>query len=164
MSSLAEAGAKSGSRGRLLWVALALSLTLNIFFVAGLLWSRAAEPPVSAFPERLARVADEINLSPDQRIAFQQLAREMQDRTQRLRGSNHPVFQRMWDELGSGQPDQAVIGRLVDEATENRRAYQTDVSAALGRFLAQLSPEQRAKFVDLAKRPHNAKGLTLGKP
>ncbi|HEX7970283.1 MAG TPA: periplasmic heavy metal sensor [Stellaceae bacterium] len=159
MSSVAEAGANAGTRGRLLWVALALSLTLNIFFVAGLLWTRAAEP-VSAFPERLARVADEINLSQHQRGAFQQLQREMLDRSQRLRDSNRPVFQSIWDELGAAQPDQARISQLVDEATENRRAYQMDVSAALGRFLAVLSPEQRAQFVELAKRPHNRQGLT----
>ncbi len=162
MSSLAEAEARSGTRVRLLWVALALSLTLNIFFVAGLLWSRAAEPMVRPFPERLAQVADEINLSQDQRVAFQQLLRELQDRRELLRDSNHPIFQRIWDQLGAAQPDQAIIGRLVDEATENRRAYQMDLSAAFGRFLATLSPDQRARFVELAKRPHDRKGAPPG--
>ncbi len=160
MSSVAEVAAKSGPRGRLLWVALALSLTLNIFFVGGLLWSRVAEPP-APFPERLARMADEINLSQDQRHAFQQLMAEMQERSQRMRDSNHVIIQRIWDELATAQPDQALIDRLVDEASENRRAYQKDVSAALGRFFAVLSSDQRARFVELAKRPHDQKGVNL---
>lgn len=161
MTSLAEAGAKSGTRGRLLWVALALSLTLNVFFVAGLIWSRAAEPSAPPFADRLTRVAGEVNLSQDQHLAFQQLLQEMENRSQRLRDSNHPILQHIWDELGAAQPDQALISRLVDEATENRRAYQMDVSAALGRFLAVLSPDQRARFVELAKQPHDQKGLHL---
>src|SRR6266436_1544017 len=119
MTSLAEAGTKSGGRGRLVWVALALSLTLNIFFVFGLLWFRVAGDPMQTPAERVAATANELNLSAGQRGAFQEFVHEVQEHSRLLRESNQPLIQQVWDQLAKPQPDQALIGRLVDEATEN---------------------------------------------
>src|ERR671936_498952 len=105
MSSLAEAGMKAATRSRLLWLALALSLTLNVFFVAGLVWSQAAEPRIPPPAERLARAASELNLSPDQRQAFEQFVQAVRQRTEQLRDSNQPLIQRVWDELATAHPD-----------------------------------------------------------
>src|SRR5258708_16857163 len=85
--------------------------------------------------------------------AFQTFVKGVQERPRRLRDSNQPLIQQVWDELAKPQPDQALIARLVDEATENRHAYQKDMAAVLGQFLAVLSPEQRAPFVELPQRP-----------
>jgi Spy/CpxP family protein refolding chaperone len=152
MTSLVEPGAKPGSRGRLLWLALALSLTLNVCFLGGLLWSRMTTEQMLTPAQRVQQVMQELNLSDDQRDAFRQFVIEARRRTRQLRESNEPLVGRVWEELGKGQPDQAVIDKLVDQATENRHAYQKDMTTVLGRFLANLSPEQRAKFIELAKR------------
>lgn len=161
MTSLAEAGTKSGGRGRLVWVALALSLTLNIFFVFGLLWFQVAGEPMHTPAERVAATANELNLSAGQRGAFQQFVHEVQERSRLLRDSNQPLIQQVWDELAKPQPDQALVARLVDEATENRHAYQKDMAAVLGQFLAILSPEQRAQFIELAKRPQDKRAAHI---
>lgn len=162
MTSLADVAGKATPRSRLLWVALAVSLTLNIFFIAGLVWSQVSPPPFPTPAERLAQTEKELNLSGDQRDAFQRFVTEVRERTRHLRETNKPILDRVWDELAKPQPDQDVIARLVDEATENRRVYQKDMSAVLAQFLAALSPEQRNQFIDLAKRPRDQRGAHLG--
>jgi uncharacterized membrane protein len=151
MTSLAETEAKASSRGRLLWVALVLSLTLNVFFIGGLVWSRviADRPPTPA--QRFQQIARDLNLTDDQRDAFQQFVLDMRHHTRQLRQNNHPLIDHVWQELGKPQPDQALVGKLIDQATQNRHTYQLEMATALGRFLATLSPEQRAQFIELTQ-------------
>jgi uncharacterized membrane protein len=148
MTSLAEVEAKSGIRNRLLWVAFALSLTLNAFVVAGLVWSQAANPRPANFADRLVESGGALNLSPTQRDSFNQFAQTIQQRTKDMREANLPLFRQIWDELAKAQTDQAVLNQLVDEASENRHTYQRDVTAALSAFLRSLSPDQRTQFID----------------
>ena len=161
MTSLADAEARPSARGRLIWVALALSLTLNVFFVVGLLWFRLGAPPMLTPAERLAATEQELNLSPDQRGAFQQFVQEVRERSRHLRESNQPLIKQVWQELAKPQPDQALIGRLIDEATDHRHAYQKDMAEVLGRFLAGLAPEQRARFIALAEHPQDQRGAHI---
>ena len=162
MTSLAEAGARPAGRGRLIWVALALSLTLNVFFVVGVLWFRVSGEPMHMTPaERVAATENELNLNAQQRGAFQQFVNEVREHSRQLRESNLPLIQQVWDEMAKPQPDQALIGRLVDEATDHRHTYQKDMAEVLSRFLAVLSPEQRAQFVALAKRPQDQRAAHI---
>lgn len=153
MTSLAEGEAKSLLRGRLVWLALALSLTLNVFFIAGLIWSRMEIEHPPSFAERIVRAGAALNLSSDQRDAFQHFAQTVQDRTKEMRESNQPLFRHAWEEMAKPQPDQALINGLLDQTSDNRRTYQKDVAAAITAFLGNLSPEQRAQFIELAKHP-----------
>jgi uncharacterized membrane protein len=152
MTSLSAAESKPRLLGRLLWVALALSLTLNICFVGGLIWSRVTTEPTLTPAQRFQQIAQELQLSPNERDGFDQFALEVRRHTRQLRESNMPLVQRVWEELGKAQPDQALISQLVDQATENRHTFQKEMTGALSRFLAGLTPEQRAQFVTLAKR------------
>lgn len=162
MTILAEAGARSSGRSRLVWIALALSLTLNVFFVVGVLWFRIAGQPMHMTPaERVAAAENELNLTAEQRDAFQQFVNQVREHSRQLRESNQPLIQQVWDELAKPQPDQVLIGRLVDEATEHRHNYQKDMAELLSRFLAVLSPEQRAQFVELAKRPQDKRAAHI---
>ncbi len=155
MTSVAASGAESRTRGRLLRLAFVLSVTLNVFFVGGLIWSRATAERVLTPAERFQQMAKDLNLSEDQRDAFQQFVIEVRQGTRKLREHNHPLVDRVWDELGKPQVDQELIARLVDEAKESRRAYQRQMTGAVARFLASLSPPQRAEFVSLAKTPQD---------
>src|SRR5258708_3066845 len=85
--------------------------------------------------------------------AFQTFVKGVQERPRRLRESTQPLIQQVWDELAKPQPDQALIARLVDEATENRHTYQKNMAGGLSQFLAALSPAQRAHVVELPQRP-----------
>ena len=153
MSAVAEAAAKSGSRTRLIWTALVLSLVLNVCFVGGLVWSRLqAERPTTP-AERFQQVAREMNFAGSERENFQQFFQTVRRETQQMRENNRPIMQRIFSELEKEHPDQAAITQLIDQATENRRAYQKDMATALAGFLATLTPAQRGRFVELlAKR------------
>lgn len=151
MTSVAEGGVRGVSRGRLLWLALVISLALNAFVVGTLVWWISANRmPTPA--EHFQQIARELKLNDDQRDAFQQFVIEMRRNTRQLREHNVPLVDKIWEEMAKPQPDRALIDQLVDQATENRRAYQKGMTETLTQFLASLSAEQRGEFVDLTKR------------
>jgi hypothetical protein len=76
-------------------------------------------------------------------------------RSRHLRESNQPLIEETWVELAKPKPDDALIDHNLDEAANNRHAYQVDTSRALRAFLAVLSDQQRETFVDLAKNRQN---------
>jgi Spy/CpxP family protein refolding chaperone len=154
MTSLADGGAATGSRGRLLWLVLVISLAVNAFIIGVAVWWATTERMMTP-ARRFQQIVGELSLSDDQRDAFQQFVIAARRGTRQLRESNEPLLRQVWQELGKAQPDQDKIGKLVDQATENRRAYQKNMTAALSQFLADLSPEQRANFIGLTERRHD---------
>jgi uncharacterized membrane protein len=151
MTILAESGQKAGRGGRLLWIALALSLTLNICFLAGLAWMHihAPGPPLV----RLQHFGDSLNLTGDQRQAYEQFLRTVRQRGRAVREGNQPLIQNMWSEIAKPTPDTAAIAKLGDQINSNRIALQRDVSSALDAFIKTLTPEQRAQLAAKAKAP-----------
>ncbi|HXP12373.1 MAG TPA: periplasmic heavy metal sensor [Stellaceae bacterium] len=155
MTGIDPSGRPAGGRGRAGLVILALSLTLNVFFVAGLIWTRTMDhaPPLPAV-ERFEKIAKDTNLAGDQLAAFEQFDHAFRERQHQLREQNRPIAEAIWTELAKPQPDQDKISGLIEQAGQNRRAAQMDNTAALTAFLAALSPDQRARFADLAQRRH----------
>jgi uncharacterized membrane protein len=152
MTAIAESVRRIGWRGRLVWVALALSLTLNVFFIGGLTWSKIEAGRMgTTAAERLAYLGQELNLSPDQVLAFQQFMRVVRLRGRLLHESNEPLLQRIWAEIAKPAPDGALISNLVEQANDNRHGFQKEAAIALMTFMKSLSPEQRAQFAELAK-------------
>jgi len=151
MTILAESGQKAGRGGRLLWIALALSLTLNICFLAGLAWMHihAPGPPLV----RLQHFGDSLNLTGDQRQAYEQFLRTLRQRGRAVREGNQPLIQNLWSEIAKPTPDTAAIAKLGDQINGNRTALQRDVSSALDAFIKTLTPEQRAQLAAKAKAP-----------
>jgi uncharacterized membrane protein len=142
---------RPGGWGRLGIVVLTLSLTLNVFFVGGLLWARSVLHPPLGPVQRMESVAAEMHLSGDQLAAFRTFVNTMRDHQIALHQRNRAIIETLWDELAHAKPDEAKIEGLVDQANDNRRASQKETGKALIAFLATLSPEQRAQFADLAK-------------
>ncbi|HZL58365.1 MAG TPA: periplasmic heavy metal sensor [Stellaceae bacterium] len=158
MSADFEAGRREGSRGRLMAVLLTLSLTLNVFFIGGLVWTRHHMPPPMMNPvERFQSVGDEMHLAGDQRAGLRQFIDALREHNRAMREQNRPLIEAMWSELAKAEPDQAKIEELIDQANANRRAAQKETEKSLTAFLATLPPEQRAQFADLAQkhRPEN---------
>jgi uncharacterized membrane protein len=147
----AESSGRAPRRSRGLIVALALSLTLNVFVVGGLLWAhmhfRRPLPPI----QRFVVISREINLNDAQHVAFQHMIVTMRQRGRAQFQENHPLFDQIWDQLAKPQPDQKAIDDLINRVDENHRAFQKDMTANLEAFLATLTPEQRAQFAALAK-------------
>ncbi len=156
MTSLVDGGTAARVRGRSLWlwVALALSLAVNAFFVGTAVWWATTARMLTP-AERFQQIVTDLSLSDDQRDAFRQFIVTARRGTRQLRDNNLPLLRKVWEELGKPQPDQALIAKLVDQATENRRVYQKTMTAALSQFLADLKPDQRARFIDLTERRHD---------
>ena len=152
MTIAAESVRRLGWRGRLVWVALSLSLTLNVFFIGGLIWSKIEASRVGTTPaERLAHLGQQLNLSADQTLALEQFVRVVRLRGLLLRESNEPLSQRIWTEIAKPAPDDALISNLVEQANENRHSFQKEAAGALMTFMKSLTPEQRAQFAGIAR-------------
>jgi len=151
MTTLAESGQKAGRRGRLLWIALALSLTLNVCFLAGLAWMHIHAPASPIV--RMRHFGDSLNLNNDQRQAYDQFLRTLRLRGRFTRESNQPLIQNLWSEIGKPTPDTAAIAKLADQVNSNREGFLREVSAALDTFIKTLTPEQRALLASKAKAP-----------
>jgi uncharacterized membrane protein len=151
MTTLAESGQKAGWGGRLLWIALALSLTLNIFFLAGLAWMHTHAPPPPIL--RLQHLADSLNLNTDQRQAYEQFLRTLRLRGRFVHESNQPLIDNLWGEIAKPTPDTSTIAKLSDQINGNREGLQREVSTALDTFIKTLTPAQRAQLAEKAKSP-----------
>ncbi len=149
----AEISGRGPRHGWAIWIALALSLTLNVFVAGGLFWSWMSPRPMAEAPaDRLVANARTLDLGPDQQAALRTFARTARELRRTLGETNAPIFRQVWTELAKAQPDQALISKLTDTALDNRRAFQGKMTANLMTFLATLRPDQRQRFAELALR------------
>jgi Spy/CpxP family protein refolding chaperone len=156
---------RPGSRQQLLWVVLILSLALNFCFIAGALWIRLQGAPLPMSPEeRLQQIEPQLALDSQQKAAFDQYARTVRSRMQSMHEAIEPLVGKAWSELAKPDADDAKIMQLFDQAGEQRRAFRRELGTATFGFLAKLTPEQRAKFVELARQRPWAKRHQDGAP
>jgi uncharacterized membrane protein len=153
MTTLADSGRKAGWRGRLVWIALALSLTLNVCFFGGLAWMRVHAPP-SPFI-RMQHFTDSLNLNDSQHQAYEQFLRTIRLRGRFVRESNQPLIDDIWNEIAKPAPDASAVAKFGDQVNGNRNAFQREVSTALDTFIKTLSPDQRAQLAAKAKTPQD---------
>lgn len=131
---------------------LALSVALNLFFVGGALWIRLHPAATLSFQEqRFRRMANELDLAPSQRDAFNRYVEAMRARTARMHQELAPLFGGAWEEMAKPQADEAQVMRLFDEASEKRRGFQREATTQTLAFLATLSPAQRTKFLAIVQ-------------
>jgi len=153
--SIAELGRQTSWRGRWVWIALALSVTLNVFFIGGLMWVKLSMRPAIAPMERVQRLGQSLDLNDEQRVAFEHFVRVLRQRGRSARESNQPLIEQIWGELAKPVPDQAAVSKLGNEVTQNRTAFQKEVATALMGFVQTLKPEQRERLATIARSPRD---------
>jgi Spy/CpxP family protein refolding chaperone len=142
-----------GTRGlrapRRVWAAvLAVSVALNLCFVAGALWTRFNPAPTPATAsERFRKLEANLDLTAGQRVTYQAYVTRTRERIARLRQEIDPLLDAAWSEIAKPQPDDAYLMQRFDEAAAQWRAYQHEAVDSTLALLAHLTPEQRAKFV-----------------
>jgi Spy/CpxP family protein refolding chaperone len=114
--------------------------------------------------ERLQLIEPQLGLDAQQKVAFDQYAGTVRSRIQSMHEAIEPLVGRAWSELAKPDADEAKINQLFDQAGEQRRAFRRELGAATFAFLAKLTPEQRAKFVELARQRPWAKRHQDGAP
>ena len=151
--TIASQAARSGTRQQLLWMLVALSVALNLFFIIGALWIRMHGPPVPmSAAERLQRIGTELSLDPQQQGAFNKYSETVRTRMQLMHKTVDPLMGKAWEEIAKPEADEANVVRLFDEAGQTRRSFMRELAPNTLSFLAKLSPEQRAKFVELIRQ------------
>ena len=132
---------------------VALSVALNLFFIIGALWIRMHGPPVPmSAAERLQRIGTELSLDPQQQGAFNKYSETVRTRMQLMHKTVDPLMGKAWEEIAKPEADEANVVRLFDEAGQTRRSFMRELAPNTLSFLATLSPEQRAKFVELIRQ------------
>jgi Spy/CpxP family protein refolding chaperone len=148
--TFAATATRGAPRQHLLWVALTLSLVLNLCFVAGALWIRIQGPPLPMGPEeRLQRIGAELVLDPQQKQAFERYSETVRAHFQQMRDAIEPVMNAAWSEVAKPDADEGRVLQLFEEAARTRRGFQHEMITTTLSFLGTLSPDQRAKFVQL---------------
>jgi Spy/CpxP family protein refolding chaperone len=140
-----RAAPAGGARRRWPIVLLALSLALNLCFVAGALWVHWRAPPGPE--QRLQQVVRELKLDPKQTAAFQSYVRTIRARATLMREETEPLITGAWEELAKPQPNQTRAMQLFDQVAEKRHSMLRETAGETTNLLAALSPEQREKFI-----------------
>ena len=149
MSAVTAGRTGIGPRRSRLWIALlAVSLVLNLCFIAGAVWSRLHPPAARVdLAERYRQMAAQLDLDAQQRVAFDRYVSAIRSRTEQMRQDTDAPMSAAWEELARPQPDMTKVQSLFDEAAEKRRALQRETTSQTVDLLSALSPAQRAKFV-----------------
>jgi uncharacterized membrane protein len=146
--------AASGSPRRpFFWVLLTVSLTLNLFFVAGAMWIKVHHPEPMGPVARMRYVASQLNLDPQHQRAFERYFRTLRARLRLMHAEVQPLVNDAWNELAKPDADEAKVMQLFDEASDKRRAFRRELTKSTLAFLETLTPQQRQKFIELARRP-----------
>ena len=134
-------------RNRLVVAILAISLALNICVIAGALWHRANAPEIQSASERFRQLETSLNLTDQQRAAFEAYVAQARTRNAQLRQDIDPLLDAAWAELGKPDPDEAVVLQRFNDASIRWRNSQRETVEATLALLATLNPDQRAKFI-----------------
>ena len=151
---MATTGTAAGSwpYRRIVLAALSISVVLNLFFIAGAVWTRMHGSAQSRGPEqRNQRFANELDFDAKQRAGFEKFVVAMRARSEKAQQQVAPLLGSAWEEAAKPQADQVQVLRLFDEAFDKRQQSLRDGMVQTLDFLSTLSPEQRAKFVALAR-------------
>ena len=130
---------------------LAVSLVLNVLFVAGAVWSRLEQPAPRGLDQRFERIGTQMNLDARQRAAFDRVLAELRGRGDKVRQQVVPLYRAAWDAAGNPAAEADDVLRLFDAAFDKRRELNHETTKKTLDFLATLSPEQRSRFVALAR-------------
>ena len=162
--TVAALAARSSARQPLVWL-LTVSLVLNLFFVGAFLWSRFRDypPPIYA-AERIEWIGAQLRLDPQQKDAFVQYSQAVRVNMQAMHEAVDPLMGKAWSEVAKPDADVSKVVQLFDEAGRTRRGYMHELAPVTLSFLTKLSPEQRAKFVELARQRPWAKRHQEGAP
>jgi Spy/CpxP family protein refolding chaperone len=132
-------------------------VALNLCVVAGVVWNRLHVPaPTPTFTERLHRIENSLDLTPDQRAGFDRYIADMTARSDQMRRTLEPMLDAAWGEFAKPDASQARVQQLLDDASTHRRGFQQQAVTATFSLLATLTPEQRAKFVAAEREFHAA--------
>jgi uncharacterized membrane protein len=145
---------------------LVLSLTLNLFAIGGFAVSRWVmhHGPDMTPGHRLELLVHKLELTQDQKAAFDNFVSTVRTAQMDLFDQNKPAFSDAWTELDKPEPDAAQITQLLAQMGHNREQFQTRITPALIQFVKTLTPDQRARLREMVLDPHEPGGAVMRRP
>lgn len=141
-------------RARLLWVLLAVSLAANAFFAAGVAYTVYTERQVAASTQaRVDLVAERLGLNEDQREGLRLLRERAEIRRSAWRERSAPMREALVEQVAEANFERERVLEQLEEWGAERRLYFAEFAEDLHGFLATLTAEQRARFLELAREP-----------
>lgn len=137
--------------GRLPWYLLAASLAVNIFFLAGLAFPQLFGAADTAAPDPVAVVAEELKLDAAQRAGLTALHQRVAERRAAAGGNGGGFRALLIAELAKPGFDRAGLEARMQERRATMGTVILDVAEDLHGYLATLSPEQKAAFLEKAR-------------
>lgn len=139
-------------RRRLPWILFALSLAANLFFVIGVGTTYLTERKLAESPEqRIAFLADRLDLSPEQRQDLRALREAVRQRWTGMRGGPRNRRAALMAEVVRPDFDRDRVLELLDRGAARRRETLADMAEEVHAFLATLSPAQRETLLDMVQ-------------
>ena len=137
-------------RSKVLWFLLVASLALNVFFVAGVIWPRLmGHPTPPDRPDPVAAAAEDFALDDRQVAALEGLRQRLAAR--RSESREHNGFRTVLiDALRQPTFDRAGLARAMEQR-RGRGDLFLDMTEDLHGFLAGLTPDQKAAFLERAE-------------
>lgn len=137
---------------RALGFLLAVSLAVNVFVVAGVVYTVYKEQHATASAEaRVDLVADELGLSAEQREALALLRERAAIRRSAMKETLSPAQAAVLQQVSEASFDRDRVKALIAEWNEERQLYYLTSSEDLHEFLMTLTPEQRRSFLAMAR-------------
>ena len=150
-------------RYRLPWLLLILSLAFNVFAVAGVFAPSLLGDDRNMPAQRLATVVERLGLTSEQRDQLIAVRERTIERRETMRAAGGRMSEVMRDTLALPAYDQdAFLARLQDRFSHRLVFFDGTVEDLHG-FLADLSPDQKAAFLELIQERRFLRQL-LGRP
>ncbi len=151
-------------RGKLLWTLLAVSVAANLFFVAGVVYSKATvESLASSEKARIDFVVQELGLSSDQRDTLEAFRKSVRQRKGADREKRQERRQAFLAAVAKPAFDKEGVGALLEERCRARNKRWMLGAEELHGFLRELSDNQRQAFLELAQERGFMRRLLFGR-
>lgn len=140
-------------RTKWLWILLAASLLLNVFFAGGVVYSKMTAEQLRDEPAaRFDFVVDELGLSAAERDRLTALRETVRAEREEMRREGQPLREALLAEMTKPDFDQARVEDLLRQRSALFVAFLTGVMAETHDFLATLEPDSRDEFLAMMKR------------
>ncbi len=137
-------------RKRLPWILLALSVALNVSFVAGFLHVRSVLRSLQTPEGRAQWAADRLKLEGPQRATLQRVSREWTLKMRELQQAHADDLDAFWAEMVRGEETAATRASL-ERLLEVQRTGTVRSLEDLRRILKDLNPDQRQALVRMVR-------------
>ena len=141
---------KKSSR-KIIFIALAVSLTFNLFFILGYLKTRMTLEKIQTVRGRIDLVSEKLALSQSQKEKITDLTLELRGKQAGLKNSRRETIDLFWAEIVKDRPDFAAIkDRMAATGADGKASRNLEIKY-LWKILQVIPPGKREAAVKIIR-------------